>query len=70
MTSFNMSVDFIVLSKEAFNRKISLLASKLNIELRKKLVRCYVMIGALLYMAGNVSIWRVLKYGTGGEWRR
>ena len=32
----------IVIAKEAFNRKISLLTSKLNIELRKKLVRCYV----------------------------
>ena len=32
----------ISVSKEAFNRKISLLTSKLNIELRKKLVRCYV----------------------------
>ena len=28
--------------KEAFNRKISLLTSKLNIEVRKKLVRCFV----------------------------
>ena len=32
----------IVIAKEAFNRKISLLTSKLNIEPRKKLVRCYV----------------------------
>ena len=32
----------IVIAKEAFNRKISLLTSKLNIELGKKLVRCYV----------------------------
>jgi hypothetical protein len=32
----------IPMVKEAFNRKISLLRSKLNIELRKKLVRCYV----------------------------
>ena len=32
----------IVITKEAFNRKISLLTSKLNIELEKKLVRCYV----------------------------
>jgi hypothetical protein len=28
--------------KEAFNRKISLLTSKINIELRKKCVRSYV----------------------------
>ena len=31
----------IVIAKEAFNRKI-FLTSKLNIEPRKKLVRCYV----------------------------
>ena len=29
-------------AKGAFNRKMSLLTSKLNIELKKKLVRCYV----------------------------
>jgi hypothetical protein len=32
----------IAIAKEAFNRKISLLTNKLNIELRKKLVRYYV----------------------------
>ena len=33
----------IAMAKEAYNRKISLLISKLNdVELRKKLVRCYV----------------------------
>ena len=32
----------IAIAKEAFNRKISLLTSKLNFELRKELVRCYV----------------------------
>jgi hypothetical protein len=32
----------IAISKEAFNRKMSLLICKLNIELKKKLVRCYV----------------------------
>ena len=32
----------IEIAKEAFNRKISLLTGKLNIELRKKLARCYV----------------------------
>ena len=32
----------IAIAKEAFNRKISLLSSKPNIELKKKLVRCYV----------------------------
>ena len=32
----------IAIAKEAFNRKMSLLTSKLNIELTNKLVRCYV----------------------------
>jgi hypothetical protein len=32
----------ITIAKEAFNRKMSLLTSKLNIELKKKMVRCYV----------------------------
>ena len=32
----------IAIANEAFNRKMSLLTSKLNIELKKKLVRCYV----------------------------
>ena len=31
----------IAITKEAFNRKISLLTSKLNIEFKKKLVKCY-----------------------------
>ena len=30
------------IAKEAFNRKMSLLTSKVNIELKKKLIRCYV----------------------------
>ena len=33
----------IAIVKEAFKRKMSLLTSKLNIELKKKLVRCYVL---------------------------
>ena len=32
----------IAIAKEAVNRKMSLLTSNLNIELKKKLVRCYV----------------------------
>ena len=32
----------IGMAKEAFNRKMSLLTSTLNIQLNKKLVRCYV----------------------------
>ena len=37
----------IAIASETFNRKISLLKNKLNIELKKKLVRCYVWSTAL-----------------------
>ena len=37
----------IAIAKAAFNRNISLLISKLNIELGKKLVRCYIWSVAL-----------------------
>ena len=66
----------ITIANEAFNRKISLLTCKLNIEIRKKLVRCYVW--SIFYMAQRPghyenwsgNIWRALKCGVGGEWRR
>ena len=51
----------IVIAKEAFNRKISLLTSKLNIELRKKLVRCYVRSIALY----DSETWTLTKL----EWK-
>ena len=57
----------IAIAKEAFNKKISLLTSKLNIELKKKLVRCYVWSIALY---GSETIWKALKCGAGGEWRK
>ena len=66
----------IPMVKEAFNRKISLLRSKLNIELRKKLVRCYVwsiaFYGSETWTLRKLeqSIWRDFNCGAGGEWRR
>ena len=39
----------IAIAKETFNRKVTPLTNMLNIELRKKLIRCY--FGELLYMA-------------------
>ena len=62
----------IAISKEAFTRKESLLTSELN------KYWLGVMFGALLYMAQRSghyenwsgSIWRALKCGAGGEWRR
>ena len=59
----------IVIAKKAFNRKISLLTSKLNIELKK----LGVMFGTLLYMALKKlerKYLGALKCGAGGEWRR
>ena len=47
----------IAIAKEAFNIKMSLLTSKLNIELRKKLVRCYVWSIALY----GSEIWSLRK---------
>jgi hypothetical protein len=47
----------IVIAKEAFNRKMSLLTSKVNTELKKKLVRCYVW-SIVLY---GSEIWTLTK---------
>jgi hypothetical protein len=47
----------IVIVKEAFNRKISLFTRKLNIELKKKLLRCYVWSIALY----GSEIWTIRK---------
>jgi len=47
----------IGIAKEAFNRKISLSTSKLNIEIKKKLVRCYVWSIALY----GSEIWTLRK---------
>jgi len=58
----------IAIAKEEFNRKISVLTSKLNIELKKKLVRCYVWSIALYGSETSAlrdwsgSIWRALLW--------
>ena len=65
----------IAIAKEAFNRKVSPLTCK---RLNSKRNWLDVMFGALLYMAQRPehkenwsrSIWRALKCGAGGEWRR
>ena len=66
----------IAIIKEAFNSKISLLTSKLNIELGKKLVvlcmeHCFILlrhqdekkIGAEVFLEPS-------QYRAGGEWRK
>ena len=62
--------------REAYNTKISLLTSKLNIELKKKLVRCYVWnntshsSGTWTLRKLKLKFGRASKCGAGGEWRR
>jgi hypothetical protein len=51
----------IVIAEEAFNRKVSLLTSNLNIEISKKLVRCYVWSIALY----SSETWTLRKGGLG-----
>ena len=55
----------ITIEKEAFNRKISLLKSKLNTEKRNKFVRCYVWIIAL-YSSDTWTLRKLqIKVGNG-----
>ena len=49
----------ISIAKEAFNRKLSFLTSKLNTEHRKKFVRCYVWSIAL----NSLDIWTLIILG-------
>ena len=49
----------IAIAKEALNRKMSLVTSKLNIDLKKKLVGCYVWSIALY----GSEIWTTKKIG-------
>ena len=66
----------ITIAKEVFNRKLSLLRSKQTLNSRRNWYD--VMFGTLLYMAQrpghnenwSKSIWRALKCGAGGEWRK
>jgi hypothetical protein len=66
----------ISMPKAAFNKKKTLFTSKLGLNLRKKLVKCYIwsiaLCGAETWTLGKVdqSIWKVLKCGAGEGWRR
>jgi hypothetical protein len=46
----------IAMAKAAFNKKKTLFTSKLDLNLRMKLVKCY--------------IWSIALYGAGERWRR
>jgi hypothetical protein len=48
----------IAMSKPAFNRKQSLFIDKLDLNLRKKLVKCYIWSMAL-YGAETWTLWKV-----------
>jgi hypothetical protein len=64
------------MAKVAFNKKRSLFTSTLDLELRKKLVKCYIW--SKLYMVLKLghfgqyirNICKVLKCGAGEGWRR
>jgi hypothetical protein len=48
----------IAMAKAAFNKKRALFTSKMDLELRKKLLKCYIWIIAL-YGAENWTLWAV-----------
>jgi hypothetical protein len=66
----------IAMAKAAFNNKKNLFTSKLDLNLRKKLVKCYIwstaLYGAETWTLRKVirSIWKVLKCCAVEEWRR
>ena len=64
------------MAKAAFNEKRTLLTSTLNLELRKKLVKCYIW-SIALYGAETWTLRTVdqkhlenFKCGAGGRWKR
>jgi hypothetical protein len=66
----------IAMAKAAFNKKKNLFTSKLDLKLRKKLVKCYIW-SIALYGAEMWTLRKIdqtypesLKCGAGEEWRR
>jgi hypothetical protein len=64
------------MAKAAFNKERALFTSTLDLELRKKLVKCYVW-SIALYGSENWTLravdqkhLEVLKCGAGGGWKR
>jgi hypothetical protein len=66
----------IAMDKAAPNKKRTLFTSTMDLELRKKLVKCYiwsiVLYGAETWtlLAIDQNAWKVLKCGAGGGWKR
>jgi hypothetical protein len=66
----------IAMAKAAFNKKKTLFTSTLDLELRKRLVKCYIW-NISLYGAETWTLravyqkhLEVLKCGAGAEWKR
>ena len=66
----------IAMAKDAFNKKKTLFTSKLDLNLRKKLVKCYIWSMALYgaetwtHRAADQKYLEVFKCGAGEGWRR
>jgi hypothetical protein len=63
----------IAMAKAAVDKKKTLFTSKLDLNLRKKLVNCYIWSMALKLGRFGQQIrntWKVLKCGLGEGWRR
>ena len=62
------------MAKAAFSKKKTLFTSKLDLNLRKKLIKCYIwsmaLYGAELRTLRAADHWKVLKCGAGEGWRR
>ena len=64
------------MAKVAFNKKKALFTSKLDLDLRKKLVKCYIWsMASMVLKLGRFeqqirNTWKVLKCGAGEGWRR
>ena len=61
----------IAMAKAAFNKKKTLFTSTLDLNLRKKLTKCYIMVLKFGRFGQQIrNTWDVLKCGTGEGWRR
>jgi len=64
------------MAKAAFNKKKNLFTNTMDLNLRKKLVKCYIwnIVFMVLKLGSFVqqirNIWKVLKCGDGEGWRR
>jgi len=63
------------MAKAAFNKKRALFTGTLGLELRKKLMKCYIWSIALYgaetwtFRAVDQNTWKVLKCGAEGGWK-